>query len=86
MLVLSRKKEESIRCVVPPSDKPTVIDIKMIEIKPGRARFGLDAPVSTVITRHELLEPETTEVPAEATAPTETPSKAPADAVVPEAV
>lgn len=82
MLILSRRKEESIRCVVPPSEKPTVIDLKLIDIKRAAARFGFDAPREVIITRTELLESEideetTVEEPVE-----ESTTEAPADAVV----
>ena len=48
MLVLSRKKEEEIRI----SDEVT---IKVISIKGGVVRLGIDAPKEVSIVRSELL-------------------------------
>lgn len=55
MLVLSRKKEESIRFEVPPSDAPVVIEMKVFEIARSIVRFGLTAPREVIIARTELL-------------------------------
>lgn len=48
MLVLSRKKEESIRI----GDE---ITIKVISVKGGGVRLGIDAPKDISIMRSELL-------------------------------
>ncbi|NQV22943.1 MAG: carbon storage regulator [Rhodopirellula sp.] len=48
MLVLSRKKEEVIRI----GDE---ITIKVISIKGGGVRLGIDAPIDVSIVRSELL-------------------------------
>ena len=48
MLVLSRKKEEAIRI----GDEVT---IKVISIKGGVVRLGIDAPKEVSIVRSELL-------------------------------
>lgn len=49
MLVLSRKKQQSI-----------VIDgrivVTLIDVRPGKVRLGIDAPPDVTIVRTELLE------------------------------
>lgn len=54
MLVLSRKVNEKIRLVVPPSDKPTVIEATVVDVRGARVRMGLAAPKEVLITRTEL--------------------------------
>lgn len=53
MLVLSRKKFESLTITLPSGD---VIVVKLCEMRPGSCRIGIDAPQSIKITRTELLE------------------------------
>ena len=48
MLVLSRKKDEAIRI----GDE---ITIKVIAVKGGGVRLGIDAPIEVSIVRSELL-------------------------------
>lgn len=54
MLVLSRKKNESVIITVPPSTTPTTITIMNVQIKGDTCRIGLDAPKETIIHRKEV--------------------------------
>ena len=51
MLVLSRKKHESIRI-------GEDIEIKVLDVRGGRVRLGIVAPVEVSVVRHELLADE----------------------------
>ena len=50
MLVLSRRKEESI--LIPSHN----IVIKVVEVTGGKVRIGIDAPPDVAIYRHEVWE------------------------------
>jgi len=68
MLVLSRRREEAIQFVVPPSAEPTVFNMKVFEVAKSVVRFGFDAPRTVIITRTELLkQPDTTPAATEET-------------------
>jgi carbon storage regulator len=53
MLVLSRKKLESIEVTTPDG---TVITIFLCEIRGDKVRIGINAPKDVIIVRTELLE------------------------------
>ncbi len=54
MLVLSRRRGEEVVIIVPPSDKPTMVTIKMCSVVEGKVRFGLTAPAEVKINRGEV--------------------------------
>jgi len=51
MLVLSRRKYESIRI-------GENIEIKVLDVRGGRVRLGIVAPVEVSVVRHEVLADE----------------------------
>ena len=51
MLILSRRKYESIRI-------GENIEIKVLDVRGGRVRLGIAAPVEVSVIRHELLADE----------------------------
>ena len=56
MLVLSRKKDETIRIIVPPSDRPMVIDIMAVEIRGDKTRIGVQAEREVMVHRREVFD------------------------------
>jgi len=56
MLVLSRKKNESVVITVPPSSIPTTITLTCVEIRGDKTRTGFDAPKEVTIHRSEVQE------------------------------
>ena len=52
MLVLSRKRDESI--VIQVGDD--LITIMIVEIRADKVRLGIDAPVGVPVHRHEVYE------------------------------
>lgn len=56
MLVLSRRRSESIRFVVPASNVPQTIDVLVSEIRPSTVRLVMNAPRDITIVRNELIE------------------------------
>ena len=48
MLIISRKKSESIRV-----DGPA--ELHLIQVKGGRVKIGIDAPESTTVSRPECV-------------------------------
>jgi sRNA-binding carbon storage regulator CsrA len=62
-LILTRRVGESITITVPPSDKPTTVEVFLSEIKQkSRARLGFSAAKEVVIMRSEV-NPDTTTKP-----------------------
>ena len=57
MLVISRTRDGRVVIIVPPSDKPTEIDMTIVDIRGDKVRLGFDAPREVNIARSELLEP-----------------------------
>lgn len=57
MLVLGRRKDESIEIDVPPSDRQRTIRVSVCAIKFGyMVRIGVDADKDVVVLRSELKE------------------------------
>lgn len=56
MLVLSRKPNETIRCVVPPSLVPQTIDFMVTELRGDKARIGVKAERDVTVDRLEVFE------------------------------
>ena len=56
MLILSRKEDETIILIIPPSDKPTVVKVTVSSIKATRVALGFDGPRTTKILREEVSE------------------------------
>lgn len=61
MLVLKRGISESTYIIIPPSDKPTTIEVIVIDSQknPGhgpRLRLGFEAPADVGVYRKEVLE------------------------------
>lgn len=54
--MLSRKKDESIRIIVPPSDRPQVIDVLVVEIRGDKARIGTQAERDVMVHRREVFD------------------------------
>ena len=54
MLVLSRKENESIRVVVPPSDQPTTVVVTVAKLAGQKVRLGFSAPRAVEIVRSEV--------------------------------
>lgn len=52
MLVLSRRREESIII----GDGPDAIEIKIVRISPDQVKLGINAPKSTMIHRKEIYQ------------------------------
>lgn len=57
MLVLTRKAEEAVTI----TDGSVTITVKIVELKAGRVRLGIDAPDKFQIARSEILDKKTTE-------------------------
>lgn len=55
MLMLTRKIHERIFVTVPASDKPTVIEVELIDIDRNRSRIGFVAEPNVEIMRSELV-------------------------------
>lgn len=53
-LVLSRKKGETVRMVVPPSATPRVIEVTYLEQRGHKSRWLLDADRDVNIVRGEI--------------------------------
>jgi sRNA-binding carbon storage regulator CsrA len=53
-LVLSRKAEQTVRIVVPPSAVPQTIEVKYLEQRGATARLNFTAPKEISIVRGEL--------------------------------
>lgn len=58
MLVLSRKRDESIVIVIPPSNDVQVVRMKVTDFQrdAGRAKLGFEAPESIRIHRQEVYD------------------------------
>lgn len=56
MLVLSRRKDESIVIRVPPSDKVTEIVVALVEIRGDKSSLGIQAPDEVKVNRAEVQE------------------------------
>lgn len=54
MLILARKRNQSVFIDVPPSSEPRRIEVVCIELKDGRTRLGFVADEDVVIIRDEL--------------------------------
>lgn len=54
--MLSRKKDESIRIIVPPSDRPQVIDVLVVEIRGDKVRLGTQAERDVMVHRREVFD------------------------------
>jgi sRNA-binding carbon storage regulator CsrA len=53
LLVLSRKRDQHTQITVPPSDKPTVIDVVLVDIRGDKCRIGYQAPREVEIVRDD---------------------------------
>ena len=62
MLVLARRREESVQIVVPPSTEPLIMTLRVFEVGKSVVRFGFDAPKEVIILRSELDTAETPQV------------------------
>lgn len=56
LLVLSRKKNESVVCTVPPSETETVINVHVVEIRGDKTRLGFNAPTTVAVHRREVYD------------------------------
>lgn len=54
MLVLSRKVNEGIILIVPPSPVAQVVEVKTVQLKGNVVRVGVDADITVLIRRSEL--------------------------------
>ncbi len=54
MLVLSRKADEVVQIIVPPSAVLQIIKLMVIEVRGDKARIGFDADKSIIIHREEI--------------------------------
>ena len=54
MLVLTRRKYESVRMTVPPSSAPTEIMLTVVRVDAGNVRLGFDAPLEVTIVRTDI--------------------------------
>jgi len=54
MLILSRKKHESVVVTVPPSTEPTKITVTVADIRGDKVRIGFTAPRESTINRAEV--------------------------------
>lgn len=54
MLVFMRYRGEKSVITVPPSDVPTRIEVMVVDVLPGKARLGFDAPRDVAIHRDEI--------------------------------
>lgn len=61
MLTLSRKRGERITLVIPPSDKPQIVELCASYIRGDRAGFGIQAEKTVRIVRNEILDPDYSE-------------------------
>ena len=56
MLVLGRKEDQSILLRVEPSREPQVIEVKVVQVRAGSVRIGIEADREAVaILREELV-------------------------------
>lgn len=55
-LVLSRKENEDIVFVVPPSTQETTISLSVSSIKPSQVKLACNAPKQVNIIRRELVQ------------------------------
>jgi len=53
-LILQRETSQSVVCVVPPSDRETVIHTTIEEIRGGKVRVGTSAPDDVIVDREEI--------------------------------
>lgn len=56
MLVISRQRDERVIITVPPSTKPTEIEVTIVDIRGDKVRTGYNAPKEVNIARLELLD------------------------------
>ena len=54
MLILSRKKNQSIICTVPPSDVPRTVVFTCVEIRGDKTRVGIAADSDIPVHRDEV--------------------------------
>jgi len=54
MLILSRKADQSVILVVPPSDKPQAIRVEVTEIGTSQVKLGFEADRVVAIHRAEI--------------------------------
>jgi len=54
MLVLSRAIDEKIIIVIPPSNKPTIVEVIQVDIRGSKSRLGIQAPRNVTINRSEV--------------------------------
>ena len=54
MLILSRKKNETIQITVPPSPVPRTIEVAIADIRGDRVRVGLTAETDIEMDRTEV--------------------------------
>jgi len=54
VLILTRKKDEGIKMIVPPSDEPTEIEVVVTRVRQTTTRLGVDAPQKVRVVRSEL--------------------------------
>ena len=51
MLVLSRKRDERVTCVLPDGREMAVT---VVDIRGDKIRLGFDAPIDVTVNRHEV--------------------------------
>lgn len=56
MLVLTRHVGDTVRLIIPPSDRPTAIDVVVTEMRHLKMRLGFAAPRQVSIHRAECLD------------------------------
>jgi len=54
MLVLSRAVDEKIIIIIPPSNKPTIVEVVQVDIRGTKSRLGIQAPRNVTINRSEV--------------------------------
>jgi len=54
MLVLSRAVDEKIIIIIPPSNKPTIVEVVQVDIRGSKSRLGIQAPRNVTINRSEV--------------------------------
>lgn len=58
MLILTRKVDETVQAIVPPSDKPVTIEMTVTGIRGPLVKLGFVAPQSVRFARGELVDKE----------------------------
>jgi sRNA-binding carbon storage regulator CsrA len=56
MLCIGRQPKQSTVILVPPSDKPTLVEVHQAEIRGDKSTLAFDAPAEVRIYRRELYD------------------------------